>query len=48
MALIAVGVAFVGPVLRYRYPAEPFLATLAGGGLAALLTRARPIAGRLR
>jgi hypothetical protein len=32
-ALLLVGVAFVGPVLRYRYPAEPFLAVLAAGGL---------------
>jgi hypothetical protein len=48
IGLIAVGVAFVGPVLRYRYPAEPFLAVLAAGGLCALfgaglrLSRRRP------
>jgi hypothetical protein len=43
LALIGVGVAFVGPVLRYRDPAEPFLAVLAAGGLVTLLSlAARP------
>jgi hypothetical protein len=37
IGLILVGVAFVGPVLRYRYPAEPFLAVLAAGGLSTLI-----------
>jgi hypothetical protein len=37
IALLLVGVAFVGPVLRYRYPAEPFLAVLAAGGLTTLV-----------
>jgi 4-amino-4-deoxy-L-arabinose transferase-like glycosyltransferase len=46
VALMAVGVAFVGPVLRYRYPAEPFLAVLAAGGLAVLLAGARAVFGR--
>ncbi len=46
LALIGVGVAFVGPVLRYRYPAEPFLAVLTAGGLAALPAWARPVLGR--
>ena len=40
IALLLVGVAFVGPVLRYRYPAEPFLAVLAGGGLATAVSLA--------
>jgi 4-amino-4-deoxy-L-arabinose transferase-like glycosyltransferase len=37
IALLLVAVAFVGPVLRYRYPAEPFLAVLAAGGLTTLV-----------
>jgi 4-amino-4-deoxy-L-arabinose transferase-like glycosyltransferase len=45
LGLLLIGVAFVGPVLRYRYPAEPFLAVLAGGGAAAL---AELVRGRVR
>jgi hypothetical protein len=41
LGLILVAVAFVGPVLRYRYPAEPFFAVLAGGGVAALVQLGR-------
>jgi 4-amino-4-deoxy-L-arabinose transferase-like glycosyltransferase len=46
LALLAIAAAFVGPVPRYRYPAEPFLAVMAAGGLMALLewTRLRPAA----
>ena len=40
-ALILVGVALVGPVLRYRYPAEPFLAAVAAGGAVVILERGR-------
>lgn len=36
IALLLVAAAFVGPLLRYRYPAEPFLAVLAAGGVSAL------------
>ena len=32
IGLLLVAAAFVGPLLRYRYPAEPFLAVLSGGG----------------
>lgn len=41
VGLLLIAVAFVGPVLRYRYPAEPFLAVVAAGGVVALLTAAR-------
>jgi 4-amino-4-deoxy-L-arabinose transferase-like glycosyltransferase len=40
IALLAVGVAFVGPVLRYRYPAEPLLAVLASGGFVVMTSQA--------
>jgi 4-amino-4-deoxy-L-arabinose transferase-like glycosyltransferase len=40
IALLAVGVAFVGPVLRYRYPAEPLLAVLAAGGFVVMTSQA--------
>jgi 4-amino-4-deoxy-L-arabinose transferase-like glycosyltransferase len=46
IGLILVGVAFVGPVLRYRYPAEPFLAVLAGGGLTVLIRAVISLRGR--
>lgn len=39
--LLLIAVAFVGPVLRYRYPVEPFLAVVAAGGASALLAAAR-------
>jgi 4-amino-4-deoxy-L-arabinose transferase-like glycosyltransferase len=41
IALLLVGAALVGPVLRYRYPAEPFLSVLAAGGIVALLSFAQ-------
>jgi hypothetical protein len=45
IGLLLIGVAFVGPVLRYRYPAEPYLSLLVAGGivwLVDLLSRRRP------
>lgn len=37
VGLVFAGAALVGDVLRYRYPADPLFAVLAGGGLAALV-----------
>ncbi|MCC7104436.1 MAG: glycosyltransferase family 39 protein [Chloroflexi bacterium] len=39
--LVLVAVALVGPVQRYRFPAEPLLAALAVGGVAELIGLAR-------
>jgi hypothetical protein len=41
VAILLIGVAFVGPVLRYRFPAEPVLAGISAGGLSFLLNRLR-------
>jgi 4-amino-4-deoxy-L-arabinose transferase-like glycosyltransferase len=48
LTLLLVAAAFVGPVPRYRYPAEPFLAVMAGGGLTALCQGAILIFNRVR
>ncbi len=41
IALVVPSAALVGQVLRYRYPADPLLAVLVGGGLVALSPLAR-------
>lgn len=46
-ALVFPSAALVGVVARYRYPADPLLAVLAGGGLVAIGTLARGVRRRL-
>ena len=48
LALVLAGAALIGEVPRYRYPADPLLAVLAGGGVGATLAVSAELVGRLR
>jgi len=47
LALVVAGAALVGDVPRYRYPADPLLAVLAGGGVGTTLALGGARLGRL-
>jgi len=48
LALLLTCTLFSGAVPRFRYPADPFIHTVALGGLALCLDAARSLAARLR
>jgi len=47
LAVVLPSAVLVGPVLRFRYPVDPLLAVLVGGGLMAMLAMGAELGGRL-